>query len=306
MRVLEYYAGVLFLTTNRLGDFDEAFSSRIHVSLHYPPLSLKSTKNIFQLNLKLIQRRFEDKGRKIDIEEDAILKYATDYWKNNKKMRWNGRQIRNACQTALALAEFDAQGGSHETVKNADAEVKLTIRHLETVSNAYLEFSKYLKRVYGKDLERRAKEIGIRAREIEDDMTEEEDSEEEDNTAANSSARSTAQGPLATPQQFDTSNTSQPSWIPMMAPNMQGGATPYGYPLVYAQPPPHPSQQAGYPQTRDQQNFMPPSQAWSGPNAAGWQGMSIGQLPYGNIPPPGPQHGGGDGTAALAVPPNGS
>src|SRR4051794_28771603 len=30
---MEYYAGILFLTTNRVGDFDEAFTSRIHVSL---------------------------------------------------------------------------------------------------------------------------------------------------------------------------------------------------------------------------------------------------------------------------------
>lgn len=31
LRVLEYYAGILFLTTNRVGTFDEAFKSRIHM-----------------------------------------------------------------------------------------------------------------------------------------------------------------------------------------------------------------------------------------------------------------------------------
>jgi SpoVK/Ycf46/Vps4 family AAA+-type ATPase len=30
LRVLEYYNGVLFLTTNRVHDFDEAFYSRYH------------------------------------------------------------------------------------------------------------------------------------------------------------------------------------------------------------------------------------------------------------------------------------
>lgn len=39
LRVLEYYAGILFLTTNRIGGFDEAFASRIHMSLHYPQLT---------------------------------------------------------------------------------------------------------------------------------------------------------------------------------------------------------------------------------------------------------------------------
>jgi hypothetical protein len=37
-RVLEYYEGILFLTTNRVGVFDETFKSRIHLPLYYPLL----------------------------------------------------------------------------------------------------------------------------------------------------------------------------------------------------------------------------------------------------------------------------
>ena len=33
LRMLEYYKGLLFLTTNRVGAFDEAFKSRVHISL---------------------------------------------------------------------------------------------------------------------------------------------------------------------------------------------------------------------------------------------------------------------------------
>ena len=33
LRILEYYKGLLFLTTNRVGSFDEAFKSRVHISL---------------------------------------------------------------------------------------------------------------------------------------------------------------------------------------------------------------------------------------------------------------------------------
>jgi SpoVK/Ycf46/Vps4 family AAA+-type ATPase len=32
LRVLEYYDGILILTTNRIGDLDEAFKSRIHIA----------------------------------------------------------------------------------------------------------------------------------------------------------------------------------------------------------------------------------------------------------------------------------
>lgn len=162
---MEYYTGILFLTTNRIGDFDEAFVPRIHVSLYYPQLNLKSTTEVFELNLRLIQDRFQSNNRGIKIDAESILSHAQQYWKDKPTMRWNGRQIRNACQTALALAEFEAQGGSFEEIKNVDAEVELTVRHLEVVSLAYQDFLTYLKDVSGVSPERRAQRVGIRAME---------------------------------------------------------------------------------------------------------------------------------------------
>jgi hypothetical protein len=38
LRALDYLQGILFLTTNRVGHFDEAFKSRIHLSLGYEKL----------------------------------------------------------------------------------------------------------------------------------------------------------------------------------------------------------------------------------------------------------------------------
>lgn len=175
LRALEYYKGILFLTTNRIGDFDEAFASRVHISLYYPPLDKEATEKIFMLNLQLLKERVERRGLEIEID-DAILRFAANYWDKYAKMRWNGRQIRNACQTALALAQYDAQRGQQsglvDTVAflkeevNNTAKVYLTEGHMETVANAYLEFMKYLKEVHGRDAERRAKSLGIRAREI--------------------------------------------------------------------------------------------------------------------------------------------
>ncbi|RYP52432.1 hypothetical protein DL768_002398 [Monosporascus sp. mg162] len=144
LRVLEYYAGILFLTTNRVGDFDEAFVSRIHISLYYPQLDLASTEAIFKLNLDLIKERFTSKNRNIE----------------------NGRHIRNACQTALALAEFRAQGGSYKRIEHVDAVVELKVEDLKTVSKAYLQFMQYLNEVRGKDVDRWAKELKIHARDM--------------------------------------------------------------------------------------------------------------------------------------------
>lgn len=114
----------------------------------------------------LINKRFKSKKREIEIEEPKILEFAENYFKTHDEEKWNGRQIRNACQTALALAEFRAQGGSHERVEHADAMVKLKVEDLETVSNAYLQFMHYLNEVRGLDADRWAKSMKFRAREV--------------------------------------------------------------------------------------------------------------------------------------------
>ncbi|KAK7912129.1 hypothetical protein PG985_014610 [Apiospora marii] len=161
LRVLEYYAGVLFLTTNRVGDFDEAFTSRIHVSLYYPDLDCDKTIKIFDINIEMIRSRFKDKGRNIVV--DDIESFAKNHYEENKDARWNGRQIRNACQTALALAEFEAQGNSHTAVLKPDAVVHLKLSHFETVQQAYLAFTRYMNSVYGSTTETRAQEGKVRA-----------------------------------------------------------------------------------------------------------------------------------------------
>ena len=47
LRILEYFEGIMFLTTNRVSDFDPAFESRIHVSLEYPNLGAKSRRAVW-------------------------------------------------------------------------------------------------------------------------------------------------------------------------------------------------------------------------------------------------------------------
>lgn len=48
LRVLEYYEGIMFLTTNRVQTFDAAFQSRIHISLEYPELDMPARKAIWR------------------------------------------------------------------------------------------------------------------------------------------------------------------------------------------------------------------------------------------------------------------
>lgn len=313
---------MLFLTTNRIGDFDEAFSSRIHISLYYPPLKRSSTKKIFDLNLRNIQQRIEERGVEIEVEHDQILNWAVDYWRRNKKMRWNGRQIRNACQTALALAEYDAQNPTESTPDEAAgqkdgtvekaAKINLTIGHLETVAKAYLEFMRYLHEIYGKDAERRAKAMGIRAREFSmknwaspqnpPPQEEEEDEESDDDEATGTEAtqKNNPSSQQQPGQVLDQGKAAPEASAPSMAPlNPPFPTAPYPYPPFpmpnmpnpYAVPSPfgqtQQPQATPYQQTTDQQrqffanmaawnNMMPGGQQVPFPGMAGMQGQPPG------------------------------
>lgn len=48
LRLLEYYQGILILTTNRVKNIDDAFHSRIHMTLKYPNLSVAARGKIWQ------------------------------------------------------------------------------------------------------------------------------------------------------------------------------------------------------------------------------------------------------------------
>ena len=148
LRVLEYYSGILILTTNRVGEFDEAFKSRIHISLYYPKLDRKSTIKIWEMNLARLERSNAEGNLDVDVDEDRIMRFAEDHWEHNSKKpsrRWNGRQIKNAFQTAIALATWDF----NDEKEGAKLErPRLTDKHFEVVSQTSAHFDDYLSQVH--------------------------------------------------------------------------------------------------------------------------------------------------------------
>ncbi|KAI1813446.1 hypothetical protein GGS20DRAFT_586473 [Poronia punctata] len=46
--MLEYYNGILFMTSNREDAIDPAFGSRVHVTLHYPDLNAEAKRHIWE------------------------------------------------------------------------------------------------------------------------------------------------------------------------------------------------------------------------------------------------------------------
>jgi SpoVK/Ycf46/Vps4 family AAA+-type ATPase len=122
LRILEYFEGILFLTSNRVKTFDEAFQSRIHLAVRFQDLGDRQRTRIWSTWLEKYREEIEDtEGIK---EELAEGEYS--------RAQLNGRQIRNVFSNAMALARNERSG------------TKMTYRHLERVLKQTTAFQQYM------------------------------------------------------------------------------------------------------------------------------------------------------------------
>jgi hypothetical protein len=102
LRALDYFKGLLFLTTNRTGTFDDAFISRIHVKIQYEALDRSTRRQIWENGWDKLALYGEKEGRKIHWSYEA-----KEYVRKNEdleNLEWNGREIRNG-QSSASLGE---------------------------------------------------------------------------------------------------------------------------------------------------------------------------------------------------------
>lgn len=117
LRILEYFSGILFLTSNRVKTFDEAFQSRIHLAVRYNELEEANRRSIWKIWLDKAgdmiepseKERFED-----ELEEGGDL----------AKVKLNGRQIRNCFRSGMAVA--NARNLGERKLKVADVSTMVT------------------------------------------------------------------------------------------------------------------------------------------------------------------------------------
>ncbi|KAA8635553.1 hypothetical protein SMACR_09201 [Sordaria macrospora] len=155
LRCVEYYRGVLFLTTNRVGQFDDAFMSRIHVVIHYRNLTPKDRTQIWQQFFEKLREE-----RDFDIHDRA-----EDYiFGKDRKDRDGDDSGSNSetFQTAVALAEFrHAESVANDKKRNITRKTRsgprLERKDFVQVCDMMQEFKSYLKSVHmGFDEEHRA------------------------------------------------------------------------------------------------------------------------------------------------------
>ncbi|KAF4871222.1 hypothetical protein CGCSCA1_v009467 [Colletotrichum siamense] len=148
LRVMEYYEGILFLTTNKVGSFDEAFKSRMSLALYYPPLTQDQTEKIWDVQIRRTEQLSvdaapDDPKQHVKFNRLEIMSLAKELWMMQQsradwKPVWNGRQIRNAFQTAVALAEW------HQLHKESADPINVKREHFEKVAFVSNEFNAYL------------------------------------------------------------------------------------------------------------------------------------------------------------------
>jgi hypothetical protein len=161
---LEYYSGILFLTTNIVGVIDEAFKYRIHIALVYPALDEESTLEIWTNLLQRIKRDNKMAEVKILFDEEALLQYAKIHFRkhHHNGTTWNGRQIRNAFQAAIGIGQYerlrkiDRAAARGEAPDKSTRSIRLPSRTFRTVAEIANDIEKYITQTRGDDRERAA------------------------------------------------------------------------------------------------------------------------------------------------------
>ncbi|KAL2261481.1 hypothetical protein VTK26DRAFT_4056 [Humicola hyalothermophila] len=94
---LEYYHGMLFLTTNRFSAIDHAFQSRVDLFLPYKELTPAARGQVWRNFLE----RFGGSA-KFDVTSQDLDRLS--------ELRLNGREIRNVIKSALVLSSRQPNG----------------------------------------------------------------------------------------------------------------------------------------------------------------------------------------------------
>ena len=98
LRVLEYYSGILILTTNRINQFDIAVVSRVNLGIQYEDLTMPQKLKIFA---EFVRRVDEDKV----VDRQGILDWIEEEGAEGIEYfePLNGRQVRNVLFSAASL-----------------------------------------------------------------------------------------------------------------------------------------------------------------------------------------------------------
>ncbi|KAF5629626.1 TOB3 (member of AAA-ATPase family) [Fusarium tjaetaba] len=152
LRRMEYFKGLLFLTTNRVGQIVDAFVSRVHIAIGYQALDEETRRKVWSGFFRKLVR---ERAGKVQIAPDA-KKWVLD---TASETNLNGRDIRNALQTAITLAEFESE---EDPDYDASLVTVVTKAHFQKVLEMCNRFRSYVTSIRREDEMKRAQGRGDR------------------------------------------------------------------------------------------------------------------------------------------------
>ena len=126
LRVLEYYEGILILTTNRVLSFDVAIQSRIHLAVMFQDLDEKQTMSVIKVHLA---KQYQNLSV-YEQESFAMMAQACSL---------NGRQIRNVVSAAGAMVD------STERKIIGWTDIKAVLDHMKDFQTAINDHSREMR-----------------------------------------------------------------------------------------------------------------------------------------------------------------
>ncbi|KAL8846050.1 MAG: hypothetical protein Q9221_008831, partial [Calogaya cf. arnoldii] len=128
LRALEYFKGILMMTTNRVMTFDVAMLSRCHYAVNFKSLTHKQEQDIWEGYVKQLTPHNS-------AQREDIVTWVKDITKRTKNQgtRLSGREIRNVFTTAQTLAQ-------------AEPNKKIQKKHLERVYDQIMGFAEEMEK----------------------------------------------------------------------------------------------------------------------------------------------------------------
>ncbi|KAK8060863.1 26S proteasome regulatory subunit 4 [Apiospora saccharicola] len=137
LRQLEYFQGILFLTTNRVESFDEAFLSRMHIPLRYDELDAKARKAVFKMFIERVRNSgaatntattvtatAEDHDGEVvppaagAVGPNLVAEFTDEDYNELARYSLNGRQIKNTVITAHRVARQKSEALGMRQIRN--------------------------------------------------------------------------------------------------------------------------------------------------------------------------------------------
>lgn len=146
------------------------FQNNANVRLD-PNFDEETTVSVWKTFIK--QTKKANASRKnFHIDTKGIKSFARDHYNRNpESSRWNGRQIRNAFHTAIAMAEYEARAKESKTMvtdpieygkEMGDVEVELGRRQFDVISSTVRQFDDYMKDTMGATYEEKMEHEKVR------------------------------------------------------------------------------------------------------------------------------------------------